>query len=80
MKRRSANRAGAIAALALGACSTMGPPSTGENVFSLTSSQFKDGTMLERKNAGSNPKALIDDTTSPDWMSCAGNDTCRRRD
>jgi Raf kinase inhibitor-like YbhB/YbcL family protein len=47
---------GAIAALSLGACSMMGPPSTGENVFSLTSSAFKDGTMLEKKNAGNNPK------------------------
>jgi Raf kinase inhibitor-like YbhB/YbcL family protein len=48
--------AGAFTSLALGACSMMGPPSTGENVFSLTSSQFKDGTMLEKKNAGDNPK------------------------
>jgi Raf kinase inhibitor-like YbhB/YbcL family protein len=47
---------GAVAALSLGACSMMGPPSTGDNVFSLTSSQFKDGTMLEKKNAGNNPK------------------------
>ena len=47
---------GAIAALSLGACSMMGPPSTGDNVFALTSSQFRDGTMLEKKNAGSNPK------------------------
>jgi Raf kinase inhibitor-like YbhB/YbcL family protein len=47
---------GAIAALSLGACSMMGPPSTGENVFSITSSAFKDGAMLEKKNAGNNPK------------------------
>ena len=47
---------GAFSALALGACSMMGPPSTGENVFSITSSAFKDGTMLEKKNAGNNPK------------------------
>jgi hypothetical protein len=48
--------AGAFASLALGACSMMGPPSTGENVFAVTSSAFKDGTMLEKKNAGNNPK------------------------
>ena len=48
--------AGGIAALALGACATSGTPSTGPNVFSLTSSAFKDGTMLEKKNAGDNPK------------------------
>ena len=46
----------ALATLVLGACSMMGPPSTGDNVFSITSSQFKDGTMLEKKNAGDNPK------------------------
>ncbi|HTQ73752.1 MAG TPA: YbhB/YbcL family Raf kinase inhibitor-like protein [Burkholderiales bacterium] len=46
----------AFAALSLSACSMTGPPSTGENVFSLTSPQFKDGTMLEKKNAGDNPK------------------------
>jgi len=45
-----------VVALALGACSMMGPPSTGENVFALTSSAFKDGTMLAKKNAGNNPK------------------------
>lgn len=48
--------AGGIAALALGACATSGTPSTGPNVFSLTSSAFKDGTMLEKKSAGNNPK------------------------
>jgi hypothetical protein len=47
---------GALAALSLGACSMMGPPSTGENVFAISSSGFKDGTMLEKKNAGDNPK------------------------
>jgi Raf kinase inhibitor-like YbhB/YbcL family protein len=47
---------GALAALSLGACSMMGPPSTGDNVFSITSSAFKDGAMLEKKNAGNNPK------------------------
>jgi Raf kinase inhibitor-like YbhB/YbcL family protein len=55
MKVRLAS-SGTLAAFALGACSMMGPPSTGENVFSLTSSAFKDGAMLEKKNAGNNPK------------------------
>jgi len=45
-----------LAALVLAGCSMMGPPSTGDNVFSLTSSAFKDSTMLEKKNAGNNPK------------------------
>jgi Raf kinase inhibitor-like YbhB/YbcL family protein len=55
MTSRSAILAGAVV-LALGGCSMMGPPSTGDNVFSITSSAFKDGTMLEKKNAGDNPK------------------------
>jgi Raf kinase inhibitor-like YbhB/YbcL family protein len=45
-----------VAALILGGCAMTGAPSTGANVFSLTSSAFKDGTMLEKKNAGNNPK------------------------
>jgi len=49
--------AGGIAVLHLGGCAMMsGTPSTGANVFSLTSSAFRDGTMLEKKNAGNNPK------------------------
>jgi Raf kinase inhibitor-like YbhB/YbcL family protein len=56
VKRNIAN--GLLAAggiLALASCAT--PSSTtGGNVFSLTSSTFKDGTMLEKKNAGNNPK------------------------
>jgi len=31
-------------------------------------------------NAGNDPVALIDGATSPDWISCGGNDACRRRD
>ncbi len=56
------------AALYLGGCAMMtGTPSTGANVFSLTSSAFKDGTMLEKKNAGNNPKNpnCIGDNVSP---------------
>lgn len=45
-----------IAALYLGGCAMTGTPSTGANVFSLTSPSFKDSTMLEKKNAGNNPK------------------------
>ena len=50
--------AGAIAPLYLGGCAMPGTPSTGANVFSLTSSGsgFKDGTMLQKKYAGNNPK------------------------
>lgn len=56
-----------IAALHLGGCAMTGTPSTGANVFSLTSSAFRDGTMLEKKNAGNNPKNpnCIGDNVSP---------------
>jgi Raf kinase inhibitor-like YbhB/YbcL family protein len=55
-KLENALLAAGVAALGLGGCAMMGPPSTGDNVFSLTSSAFKDGRMLEKKNAGNNPK------------------------
>jgi len=45
-----------LATLGFAGCSMMGPPSTGDNVFSLTSPAFADGTMLQKKNAGNNPK------------------------
>ncbi len=59
--------AGGMAALHLGGCASTGAPSTGANVFSLTSSAFKDGTMLEKKNAGNNPKNpnCVGDNVSP---------------
>src|ERR1700746_690093 len=31
-------------------------------------------------NAGNDAIALVNQATSPDWMSCGGNDTCRPRD
>jgi len=31
-------------------------------------------------NAGSDTIALVNQATSPDWMSCGGNDVCRSRD
>ena len=31
-------------------------------------------------NAGNDAIALVNEVASPDWVSCAGNDTCRRRD
>jgi predicted ester cyclase len=31
-------------------------------------------------NAGNDAIALINQATSPDWMSCGGNDVCRSRD
>lgn len=47
---------GSLAALIIGGCATSGDlPSMG-NAFALTSSTFKDGTMLAVKNAGDNPK------------------------
>jgi Raf kinase inhibitor-like YbhB/YbcL family protein len=56
-----------FAVAALAGCSMMGPPSTGDNVFSITSSAFSDGAMLEKKNAGNNPKNpnCIGDNVSP---------------
>ena len=56
VKRNIAN--GLLAASGILVLASCAAPSsmTGGNVFSLTSSTFKDGTMLEKKNAGNNPK------------------------
>jgi Raf kinase inhibitor-like YbhB/YbcL family protein len=57
--------ASCAAALCIGGCATSTPDM--RNSFSLTSSAFKDGTMLEKKNAGNNPKNpnCIGDNVSP---------------
>jgi len=70
VKRRSAFTflTGSIVALGLGACATTSElPSMG-NAFSLTSSTFKDGTMLAVKNAGNiktNPNCIGDNVSPP---------------
>lgn len=60
--------AGAIAALSFSGCATQGDlPSMG-NAFALTSSTFKDGTMLAVKNAGNikgNPNCIGDNVSPP---------------
>src|SRR5471032_2752760 len=58
--------AGSIVALGLGGCAVE-PPSMG-NAFSLTSSTFRDGTMLAVKNAGNikgNPNCIGDNVSPP---------------
>src|SRR5258706_16233824 len=58
--------AGSIVALAIGGCATE-PPSMG-NAFSLTSSTFRDGTMLAVKNAGNNkanPNCIGENVSPP---------------
>src|SRR5450432_1517815 len=55
-----------IAALGISGCA-IEPPSMG-NAFSLTSSTFKDGTMLAVKNAGnnkSNPNCIGENVSPP---------------
>ena len=57
---------GCIVALGLGGCATE-PPNMG-NAFSLTSSTFRDGTMLAVKNAGNiktNPNCIGDNVSPP---------------
>jgi Raf kinase inhibitor-like YbhB/YbcL family protein len=67
VKNRIRNRllAGCAAALCIGGCATSTPDM--RNSFALTSTAFKDGTMLEKKNAGNNPKNpnCIGDNVSP---------------
>ena len=57
---------GSILALGIGGCATE-LPSMG-NAFSLTSSTFRDGTMLAVKNAGNiktNPNCIGDNVSPP---------------
>ena len=56
-----------IVALGIGGCATPDLPPMG-NAFSLTSSTFRDGTMLAVKNAGNiktNPNCIGDNVSPP---------------
>ena len=58
--------AGGIVALGLGGCATEPPPIG--NAFTITSSTFKDGTMLAVKNAGNNkanPNCIGENVSPP---------------
>src|SRR3981081_2105774 len=59
---------GSIVALGLGGCATPGDPPSMGNAFALTSSTFRDGTMLAVKNAGNikaNPNCIGDNVSPP---------------
>lgn len=66
--RYSKFMAAGIAALALGGCASMNEPPSMGNAFTLTSSTFKDGTMLAVKNAGNikaNPNCIGENISPP---------------
>jgi len=56
-------------------------PNTAQ-VQALTAEQARAAIapFYQALSAGNDPVALIGRATSPDWISCGGNDTCRRRD
>jgi Raf kinase inhibitor-like YbhB/YbcL family protein len=59
---------GSIVALGIGGCATPGDPPSMGNAFALTSSAFKDGTMLATKNAGNtktNPNCIGENVSPP---------------
>jgi len=58
----------AIVAVGLGGCATQGEPPSMGNAFALTSSTFRDGTMLAVKNAGNNkanPNCIGENVSPP---------------
>jgi Raf kinase inhibitor-like YbhB/YbcL family protein len=67
-KSATAFLSGSVIVLAIGGCATTGDlPSMG-NAFALTSSTFKDGTMLAVKNAGNiktNPNCIGENISPP---------------
>jgi len=65
----------------LGALSTCTLPSIAR-ADSLTVEQARQviAPFYKALNAGSDAIALVNEATSPDWVSCGGNDTCRPRD
>jgi Raf kinase inhibitor-like YbhB/YbcL family protein len=67
-KSATAILSGSVIVLAIGGCATTGDlPSMG-NAFALTSSTFRDGTMLAVKNAGnnkSNPNCIGENISPP---------------
>jgi Raf kinase inhibitor-like YbhB/YbcL family protein len=66
VKRNIGSTLLAVSIATLAACASMGPTAGGP--FSLTSSAFRDGTMLEVKNAGNNktnPNCIGDNVSPP---------------
>jgi predicted ester cyclase len=51
-------------------------------VQTLTTERAREAIapFYQALNAGSDPIDLINRATAPDWMSCGGNETCKRRD
>lgn len=59
---------GGIVTMGIGGCATSGNLPPMGNAFALTSSTFKDGTMLAVKNAGNikgNPNCIGDNVSPP---------------
>ena len=48
----------------------------------LTTDQAREiiAPLYKALNAGNDAVALVNQATSPEWLSCGGNDVCRQRD
>ena len=70
-----------LLAVLLASAAAWALPNTAE-VATLTAEQARAAIapFYQPLNAGNDPVALIEQATLPDWTSCGGNDTCRRRD
>ena len=70
-----------LLAVLLASAAAWALPNTAE-VETLTAEQARAAIapFYRALNAGTDAAALIDQATLADWLSCGGNDTCRRRD
>jgi len=55
---------------------------TATDVQALTADQARAtiAPFYQALNAGNDPASLINQVTTPDWMSCGGDESCRGRD
>lgn len=68
-----------LAALASIAASTL-PGIVQAQALTVEQARTIVAPFYQALNAGNDAPALINQVTSPDWMSCGGNDVCRSRD
>ena len=66
--------------LAFGSVASASPADTEEHALTAEQAHQVIAPFYKALNAGNDVIALINVATSPDWMSCGGNDVCKRRD
>ena len=65
---------------ALLASVSFSPPPAQADPLTVDQAREIIAPFYQALNAGNDAVALVNEATSPEWMSCGGNDTCRGRD